>query len=276
VNEDKIEGLIDVKAVIANKNPRLLQLMPRFVLRYIQKIVHQDELNVLIEQNKSLQGFEFIQGVLNHLEIRVTSEGNANIPSKGSCIFVCNHPLGGLDGIAVMQEVSKTRPDQKAIVNDILMQIKNLKDFLIPTNKFGFNNQSSIQAINEGYSSSECLILFPAGLVSRKQKGVIRDLPWKKSFIKKAIEHEQLVIPVYVKAKNSNFFYNLALLRKKLGIKANLEMFFLVDEVFKQKGKCIHIKFGKPISPSFFTKEKSHVDWAEYVKEEVYKLGKSC
>jgi putative hemolysin len=276
VNEDKKQGLIDVKAVIANKNPRLLQLMPSFVLSYIQKVLHQDELNQLIISLKKEQNFSFIDCVLKEFEVHVTSGGEQNIPREGACIFVCNHPLGGLDGIAVMQSVSHVRKDQKAIVNDILMEIQNLKDLLVPTNKHGRNTSSAVHAINQAYASTECLILFPAGLVSRKQNGKIQDLTWKKSFVRKAIEHQQLVIPVFVKAENSSFFYKLARLRKWLGIKANLEMFFLVDEVFKQKGKNIHIQFGKAIESSFFTSDKTHEEWAEEVKSMVYNLGQSC
>jgi putative hemolysin len=264
---------IDVEEVIKLKNPKLLKVLPRFVLKYIKKIIHQDEMNQLLEETEFDFELDFIKKALIHFQFKVESIGLKNIPKNGACIIVCNHPLGGLDGIAVMNEVGKVRSDMKALVNDILMNLKNLSTLLIPINKQGKNSIENSKRINNAYLSDECLILFPAGLVSRKQKGQIKDLEWQKSFITKAIKFKQDIIPVYVEAQNSNFFYNLALIRKKIGLKVNLEMFFLVDEVYKQKGKTIRITFGRPISYTQFTTDKSHFEWANEMKNHVYNLG---
>lgn len=270
---EKKRQQIDVEEVIKQKNPRLLKILPRFVLKYIKKIIHQREMNELLDETEFDFELDFIKKSLLHFQFNIESKGLENIPKKGSCIIVCNHPLGGLDGIAVMNEVGKVRSDMKALVNDILMNLKNLSSLLIPINKQGKNSIENSKRINNAYLSDECLILFPAGLVSRKQKGCIKDLEWQKSFITKAIKFKQDIIPVYVEAKNSNFFYNLALIRKKIGLKINLEMFFLVDEVYKQKGKKIRITFGKPISFTQFSSEKTHLEWAEEMKKHVYELA---
>lgn len=263
---------IDLEKVIQNKNPKLLKLLPKFILNYIKKIIHQDDLNRLLEETKDAYGLDFVKESLKHFQINVESEGKENIPKSGGCIVVCNHPLGGIDGIAIMNEVGKIRPDLKAMVNDLLMNLKNLNHLMIPVNKHGKNAIQNLRDIDEVYASGECVIIFPAGLVSRKQKGHIFDLEWKKGFISKAIKYKLDIVPVYIEAKNSTFFYNLASFRKRLGIKTNFEMFYLVNEVYKQKGQTIRIKIGNVIPHTTFNKTKTHFEWAQMVKNQVYKF----
>ncbi len=117
------------------------------------------------------------------------------------------------------------------------------------------------------------MLIFPAGLVSRRQAGrVVKDLEWKKSFIHKAVQNKKDVVPVYIEGRNSNFFYNLAYWRKKIGVKANIEMFYLVDEMYKQRGKTLTFIIGKPIPWKLFTSEHREEYWAKKVKEHVYAL----
>lgn len=263
---------IDLEKIIRSKNPRLLTLLPAFVIDYIKRVVHQEEFNEFLHRTKDDHAHDFVNAAIKNFGVHVSSKGLENIPGLGGCIIACNHPLGGLDGIAVMSEVGKIRTDIKALVNDILMNLENLSGLLIPINKHGKNAMEMVKLLDQTYASEECTIVFPAGLVSRKQKGEIQDLEWKKSFITKAIKHKRNIIPVYVDARNSNFFYNLALLRKKIRIKANVEMFYLVDEAYKQKGKSIKLIIGTPIPYSTFTKMYSDCHWAQKVKEHVYGL----
>lgn len=211
---------------------------------------------------------------LDNFEITVSSKGTENIPESGGCIIVCNHPLGGIDGIAVMHEIGKKRPDMKALVNDILMNLENISHLLIPINKHAKNVPEHLRNIDRAYASDECIIVFPAGLVSRRQKGKIKDLEWKKGFITKAIKYKRNIIPVHIEARNSDFFYNLAAIRKNLGIKTNIEMLYLLDEVYKQKGKHIKLTIGNPIPYTQFSKSNPANYWAEKVREHVYELGK--
>lgn len=264
--------LIDLEKVIRDKNPRLLKWLPRFVLRYMKRIVHQDEFNEFLLRSKGQMNHEFIKAALQNFEIILFSEGLENVPETGGCIVACNHPLGGIDGIAVMNAIAGRRADMKALVNDILMNLENMNSLLIPVNKHGRNAVSSVKMIDDAYASEGCTIVFPAGLVSRKRNGRIEDSEWKKSFISKAIKHKRMVIPVYVDSRNGNFFYNLATLRKVLGIKANIEMFYLVNETYKQKGKAIRLVFGKPIHYTQFTADKTDYHWAQVVRQQVYDL----
>jgi putative hemolysin len=264
---------IDLEEVIRDKNPRLLKMLPGFMLSYIKRIIHQDELNIFLHKTKDVFAHDFVSATLDNFQIQVISEGTENIPGQGGCIVVCNHPLGGIDGMAVMNEIGKKRKDIKALVNDILMNLENLSSLLIPINKHAKNAEDYVKRIDEAYASDECIIVFPAGLVSRRQKGEIKDLEWKKSFVSKAIKYKRDIIPIHIDAHNSKFFYNLATLRKAFKIKANIEMFYLVDEVYKQRGKFIKLTIGKPIPYTTFTKEHTDLYWAEKVKENVYELA---
>jgi putative hemolysin len=159
------------------------------------------------------------------------------------------------------------------LVNDILLNIPNFGDLFVPVNKHGSSGKRGAEIIEETYSGNDAVIVFPAGLVSRKQEYGIKDLEWKKSFINKAKKYKKDVVPIYVDGKNSEFFYNLARIRKKVGIKANIEMFYLADEMFGQKNKKIVVHIGKPISYEYFDASKSDLYWAETVKNMVYDIA---
>ena len=177
-----------------------------------------------------------------------------------------------MDGIVFLTVVGRKFENIKFPVNDILTYLRYLNNIFLPINKHGGHSKEAFAAIEDAYKSDAQMLMFPAGLVSRKKRGVIKDLEWKKSFIKKAIQHKRDIIPVRITGENSNFFYNLSKWRTRLGIKANLEMLYLSDELFKQKDKTLNLKFGKPIPWTTFTKEKKHEEWAAEIKEIVYKL----
>lgn len=263
---------IDVEEIIRSKNVSLSKLMPGFLINYIKRIIHQDFINDFIARNGSKNSFEFIEAIITEFDLQVVVKGEENIISKGRCIYASNHPLGGLDAMAQLHVMGKYRTDVKFIVNDILLQLKNLKDLFTGVNKHGKNSAEMLEAIDNLYASEMAAFIYPAGLVSRKQNGIIKDLEWKKSFISKAKKNNSPVVPVHVEGNNTNFFYRLANLRKRLGIKANIEMFYLADEMVRQKGKTITITFGKKIMPSVFDKEFTDWEWAQKVKEFVYSL----
>jgi putative hemolysin len=197
-----------------------------------------------------------------------------NIPESGRFIFASNHPLGGLDGMVFMDIVGRVHPNLKFIVNDLLLNIKNLEPVFIPVNKHGRQSIEYARLIEDAYASDIQILYFPAGLCSRKTKGQIIDLPWHKSFIAKAVQYKRDIIPAYFEGSNTNFFYNLANLRKSLGIKANVEMLYLVNEMYKQRGKPIKLTFGKPIPYTTFDQSKSTTEWAAYVRDVIYSMKK--
>lgn len=269
------EKFIDIDKIIAEKNPRLSALLPGFIKRYIKKVLHQDDLNDASYRYRNRFGYDYVTAAYEEFEPVIKIHGIENIPLEGGCIIASNHPLGGLDGIVKMYVVGKVRKDIRFLVNDLLMNLKNFGEIFVPVNKLGKNSIDYMNKIEDIYASDACILIFPAGLCSRKQNGKIEDLIWKKSFINKSVKYNKPIIPCYIKARNSNWFYNLALFRKKLGIKANIEMFYLVDEMYKQRGKTIEFTFGKPIYPGTFTNEKTDSEWAELMKKHVYAIGEN-
>lgn len=264
---------IDIKNIIRSKNPRLLKIIPPFLINYLKHIIHEDEINIALEKYKDLEGLDFLDKILKEFGARINVTHPENIPYSGRYIIAANHPLGGLDGMALMHVVGKIRKDIVFPVNDLLLNLKNLKSLFIPINKHGKNTEN-IKLLEETFSSDILVLYFPAGLCSRKQKGKICDLEWKNTFIKKSVQHERDVIPVHIDGRNSNFFYNLANFRKRIGIKGNIEMLYLVDEMFKQYEKDINITFGKPISYKVFDNKYKSREWAEKIKNHVYDLVK--
>ncbi|MGY6742445.1 MAG: 1-acyl-sn-glycerol-3-phosphate acyltransferase [Cecembia sp.] len=270
--EDK-KPFIDIEQVLKNKNAKLHQWLPGFVLRYIKRIVHEKDINQVMAKIGHLQGMDFVNALIHEFGVEVSLTGAENIPMDVPVIFASNHPLGGMDGVAFMYALGKYRTDIRFLVNDILTNIKNFEPMFIPVNKHGANSREVTKLIEETYAGDHAVLVFPAGLVSRKQPGGIKDLEWKKSFISKAKRYKKNVVPVYIEGRNSNFFYNMANLRKKLGIKANLEMFYLADEMFAQRGKKVVIHIGKPISYKYFDQSKTETQWAEEVKKVVYQMA---
>lgn len=266
---------IDVREVIRSKNPALSKAIPGFLINYLKRIIHQDEINTLLSSSAGLKDREMVAAALEFLETKYTVYGTENIPAQGRFIFVSNHPLGGLDGLVFINELSKHFPDVKFPVNDILMNLKNMSGIFIPVNKHGGQAREAIARLEEAYASDCQILYFPAGLCSRKKKGVVKDLVWHKSFISKAIQHKRDVVPVYFAGRNSDFFYNLSRLRAFLGIKANIEMLYLPDEMFRQRGKDIKLVFGKPVSWQTFDNSRTPSEWAEWMKTKTYELQSS-
>lgn len=267
------EDLIDLEKVISGKNPRLLKALPRFVINYLKRVIHQDELNRAISENRHLFGLDFLDRILSNFGVHIEVNGLDNLSKVPRWIVVANHPLGGLDGMALMWAIGKVRKDIVFPVNDLLMNLQNLNELFIPINKHG-SNSGNARIIEETYASDKAVLYFPAGLCSRKQKGTICDLEWKKSVIAKAKQHKRYLIPTFIDGKNSNWFYNLAWWRGKLGIKANLEMLYLVDEMYRQRNRKIAITFGEPVPFETFDKRFKDIEWAQLMKKHVYMLEK--
>lgn len=270
------ELLIDIEQVFASKNPALLKIIPGFVIRYLKRITHQDGVNRIISQNSHIKGLPFSQAILDDFGVKFNTIGLENIPKDGRYLFASNHPLGGMDGIAFLTATGQRFPNIKFPVNDILMNIKGLNTIFLPVNKHGGHSRDAARVLEETYQSDAQILFFPAGLVSRKQKGgIIKDLEWKRSFIKKAIQHERDVVPVHISGHNTQFFYNLANWRKRLGIKANIEMLYLANEMFKQKGEILIIRYGQPVSWQSLRDEGNATMSAKKIKEMVYALAKN-
>ncbi len=263
---------IDIRRVFREKNPSLYRFIPGFLFSRLRKILHEDEVNTFIDTYGYHYDLDFVNDIVSYFQLKVTIEGLENIPASGGAILAANHPLGGLDAMALVHSLQNKRTDLKFLVNDILMSLENLRGLWLAVNKHRKNSAADLLAIDKAYASEQLVLLFPAGMVSRKLQEGIRDLEWKKSFITKSRQHQRVVIPVHISGRNRNFFYNLSRFRKRIGIKANIEMLFLVDEMYRQKGHEIHITIGKPVSFEHFDRSHSDSHWAKVMRKLVYAL----
>lgn len=266
---------VDVGEVIKDKKPSLYRKLPRFVIRWFEKIVRQDDINDVLARYGDLTGVDFITHVLDYLRIRRSSEGLEKLDRNGRYIFASNHPLGGVDGFSLAESIEGYFSEVKLVVNDILMVLTPVNSLFIPINKHGRQNTEYVRRLNEELSGNVPIVYFPAGLCSRKINGEITDPKWLKTFVDKAINSGRDIVPTYVDDRNSRFFYGFANARKKLGIKFNIEMALLPGELFKKRGKGnIRIIYGAPIKhEELVNGEKSVAEWVEYIREKTYALG---
>jgi len=274
-NDNKIQ-LIDVEKVFASKDAKLLKRIPKFLIRYLKKIVHQDEINEFLIQNEGVEGIDFVNRCVEFMKLTVEVRGSENVPKDSRLIFASNHPLGGVDGMCLVKAIyERLHQSPKSVSNDLLMSVKPLRSFMIGVNKHGGNSKDNVAEMRRVFEGNDPVIFFASGLVSRRRWFKIEDTDWKSTFVKKSFLHERDVIPVFISGRVSGFFYRLANLRKFLGIRYNIEMLYLPNEMFKQRGMHLTIKFGKPIPWRSFNSSKSPEEWAADVKKQVYKMGRN-
>lgn len=240
---------IDIQNIIRTKSLKIYNSIPKFAFRLIERVIHQSEINDILDRFAHLKGVEFISAVLDYLHIKRKINGLDEIDKTGRYIFVSNHPLGGLDGFVLAEAIHNKFGSVKVVVNDILMNLEPLTPIFVPINKHGKQQHHYIHTLNELYKSNTPILYFPAGLCSRKVNGEIKDLEWKKSFINKAKSYNRSIVPMFVENINSSTFYLTSTIRNFLGIKINIEMILLPDELFKMKNRAtIDVKVGDVIS----------------------------
>jgi putative hemolysin len=265
--------LLDIDKILREKAPKYYRYIPRFIVSYLKKITHQEELNPFLSETKEKVGVDFLRASLDFLDAKLVVKGKENLPQGGLYTFVSNHPLGGQDGVALGYILGTFYNGKvKYLVNDLLMNLHGLAPLCIPINKTGKQAKDFPRLVEAGFASDNQLIMFPAGICSRRRNGVIRDLEWKKSFIVKSVLSHRDVVPIHFEGRNSNFFYNLANVCKFFDIKFNIAMLYLVDEMFRNRHKTFTITIGKPIPWQTFDKSKTPAAWAAYVREQVYGL----
>ena len=264
---------IDVETIIYSKTSGYV---PKILITFLKKIIHQDDMNAIIKQNSEKSGVEFACAVLDCFNISTSAAGLENIPQNEKLIFVSNHPLGALEALAIAKHLDKVFDNNiNFIANELLLYMTPLKNIFTSVNVgAGKQNRENITLIDELFLSDKQIIIFPSGQVSRKKKGVISDSEWKKMFVTKARQYQRNVVPIFCSGGNSNFFYNLANFRKFLGIKFNIELLFLPHEMFKNKNSEINITIGKPISYKNFINSKNDFANAQEIRNKVYEIKK--
>lgn len=266
---------VSVAEVLRKKNPAAARWIPGFVVRYLTRIVHEKEVNSYLRDFADLDAIHFVRACLERMRISYRANGMEKLDPKSRYIFASNHPFGGADGLMLADEVCKYFGDVRVVVNDILMNLTPLAPLFVPVNKHGRQNPEYLRMFNEAFDSPLPIITFPAGLCSRRTNGIVADAPWKSNFVKRAIATHRDIVPVHFDGELSNFFYRLSNIRKKLGIKANIEMLYLADEMFKQGGRHFDILIGDPIPWQKIRKGGTPAQWAEQIREKAYRLKKS-
>ena len=265
----------DIPAVLRQKAPKAH--VPHFLIRYLERITHVEQMNAFLRKYPDLNGYPFIDKVISEeLGCSASIEGLENIPADGKpVIFVSNHPLGGLDGMIIAQMINGRRERPlKVIVNELLMFMEPIADLWAPVSKTGALSKEQAAAQQRMWESETDVLTFPAGACSRLQRinghWQIQDLEWQKNFVQRAKEYQRDIVPIYFEGRNSRFFYTLALLCKILHVKLNIEMLYLVDEMYGAHGKHFKVHVLPPIPYSTFDNSKTPKEWAQYVKNIVY------
>ncbi|MBR6121292.1 MAG: glycerol acyltransferase [Prevotella sp.] len=270
------EKTVDIEKILRGKLGSKARWVPGLLVNWLKHIIHEDTVNKFLWESRELKGTPWLEACLVHLQTTLEVEGLENLPPKDDgkrYTFVSNHPMGGIDGVALGSIIGKQYDDHfRYLVNDLLMNLPGLAPLCIPINKTGHQARSFPEMVETGFKSEYHMLMFPAGLCSRRRDGEIRDLPWKKTFITKSVENQRDVVPIHFGGRNSDFFYRLSNICDRYVKKVNIAMLFLVDEMYKNTGNTFHVKIGKPIPWQTFDKSKTPMEWAEFVKEQVYKL----
>lgn len=264
--------VLDIEQVIKSRAGSKAKYIPKFVITWFKKFMHLDYINGYLKEG--YVGVEFCENCLGYLGVELEVNGRENLPEDGrKYTFVSNHPLGAIDGVTLGAIIGKEYDGKvKYLMNDLLMNLKGMAPLGIPVNKLGGQARNLSKLINEVYNSDNHMIVFPAGLCSRKIDGRIQDLPWGKSFIRKSRETGRDIVPIHFDGENSKAFYRVATWCKRLGIKFNFAMMMLPSEMYKSSGKKYRITIGKPIPVTTFDKSRTDSEWAQEVRRKVYEL----
>lgn len=264
--------ILDIEQVIKAKAGKKAKRIPKFLIRWFKKFVHIDFINEFLKEG--YVGVEFCENAVRYLGVELEVNGLENLPKDGRrYTFVSNHPLGAIDGVTLGAIIGREYDGKvKYLMNDLLMNLKGMAPLGIPINKLGGQARNLPKLINEAYESENQMLVFPAGLCSRKIDGKIQDIEWGKSFVKKSRDTGRDIVPIHFDGENSKRFYRIANWQKKLGLKFNIAMMLLPDEMYKSKGRKYTITFGKPISIDSFDKSRTDAQWAQEVRKSVYEL----
>ena len=269
------EKTIDIESILRGKMGSKARLVPRFLINWLKRTIHQDQVNAYLWESRGLTGTAWLESTVKYLQMTLHIKGAENLPDKDDgrfYTFVSNHPLGGIDGVALGSIIGKHYDDRfRYLVNDLLMNLPGLAPLCIPINKTGKQGRDFPKMVEAGFQSDNHMLMFPAGLCSRRHNGIIRDIPWKKTFITKSVEYQRDVVPIHFGGQNSSFFYRLANFSDRV-LPFNMAMLYLVDEMYKNVGKTFRVAIGKPIPWQTFDKSKTPMEWAKYVQDIVYNL----
>ncbi|MDE5578937.1 MAG: acyltransferase [Alistipes sp.] len=266
---------IDIAEVLRQKAPKLSRRIPRFAVEWLRRTVHERDINHILASYWELPPQEFIQACFREWQVAYSAHGLDRLDPAGRYLFVANHPFGGMDGMMLADKLIDRFGDARVVVNDLLMHVEPLRPLWIPVNKHGSQSSAYARRFDEAFAGDLPILTFPAGLCSRRIGGRIADTEWKTNFLKKAAASGRTIVPVFVEGRLSDFFYRIANLRKALGIRFNIEMLWLPDEMFSQQGRHFRIVVGDPVPAEELARFGSLREQAEAIRRKTYFLEKT-
>lgn len=275
-----MELKVDVDAVLRARLPRHYKWIPRPLVGVLERYICQERLNELLRLTAGKRNSEFARALLKELDVTYEIAGDAvHMPAPGDCAvtYVSNHPLGALDGMCLIDMISRHHGgvEPAFVVNDLLSAVKPLDGVFIPINKHGRQSRGAACEVDAAFADlNRPVIMFPAGMCSRQQTkgGPIRDLVWNKMFVQKSVETGRRIVPLRFEGRNSDSFYRLARRREHLGLKFNIEMLALPREFVGGSGKHFRVVVGEPIETSALERGHGAVACAAKIREYIYTL----
>ena len=265
---------VDIGAVLAQKAPRIARWTPRPLVDWLRRTVHEQEINRILDAYWELPPQEFIRACFRDWEVTYSVEGLERLDPQGRYLFVANHPFGGMDGMMLADKLIERFGDVRVVVNDLLMHLAPLTPLWLPVNKHGMQNAAYARRMEEAFAGGLPVLTFPAGFCSRRIDGRVQDIPWRTNFLKKAAASQRLIVPLFVEGELSRFFYRFNRLRMALGVKFNIEMLWLPDEMLRQRGKHFRIVAGDPVPVAELQRLGSLRKQADYLRTKTYFLEK--
>lgn len=272
MSKERTDYLLDLNEILG---PKMSRKLPGFVKRFLGRKLHIKDINECIMKAEHYQGAGFFDEALDYIGITYRTRGTENIDLSKKYIFVCNHPLGGPEALIIGSIFKKIYGDGFIVPsNQILYNMKPLQEFFVPVSITPGKQKKSIgEAFAQMFESGRQVLVFPAGACAKQIKGKVREMPWKKMFVSQARKYERDVVPVHISGHNSQWYFFLSWLSRTLGLKFNIGMLYLVDELFNQAGKEFVITFGKPVPYTTFDKSKTDLQWADHIKNMVKLLS---
>ncbi len=267
---------IDVEQVLVNKYPAFAEKpapVRRSTLFCLRRLVREQEINHFLETHRGVRGFEFVDQVLDYFNFSyaISHKERMNIPSSGRVVIVANHPLGALDGLALLKLVGEVRRDVRIIANDVLMHFDALHNLFLPVDNLGGNTRKdNINRIVEALQNDEAIIVFPAGEVSRAGLTGIKDGRWNSGFLHFARRANAPILPVYLGGKNSTLFYSLSYINR------SMSTLLLAREMFNKHSVTLPVRVGEPIAFSQLDAlPVSNRDKAKLLKKHLYRIARN-
>ncbi|WP_293267169.1 lysophospholipid acyltransferase family protein [Neptunomonas sp.] len=267
--------MINIEQALVQKYPAFSAkpaTLRRSAIYCLRRLIHEDEINSFLTKNTEARGFEFVDKVLDYFDFSysLSHVDRMNIPSSGRVVIIANHPLGALDGLALLKLIGEVRRDVRIVANDVLSHFEQLSSLFLPVDNLGNGTKKKdIERIIHSLQNEEAVIVFPAGEVSRAGMTGIKDGKWNSGFLRFARKANAPVLPVYLGGKNSPLFYGVSYIHK------SLSSLLLAREMFNKQSTIIPIRIGQAIPYSHIdavpisTTEKSKL-----VRKHLYRIAK--